>query len=65
MPLNFSTICRLCLGQKDGLLPLFGDDDFLPARIMTFAPVIKVIKVCLRMSILVSRYRFIYGLYVT
>lgn len=63
MPLNFSTICRLCLGQKDGLLPLFGDDDSLPARIMTFAPVIKVIKVCLQ--ILVPRYRFIYGLYAT
>lgn len=42
MTLNFSTICRLCLGQKDGLLPLFGDDDSLPARIMTFAPVIKM-----------------------
>lgn len=44
MTLNFSSICRLCLGQKDGLLPLFGEDDSLPARIMTFAPVIKVIR---------------------
>lgn len=42
MTLNFSSICRLCLGQKDGLLPLFGEDDSLPARIMTFAPVIKM-----------------------
>ncbi|XP_021920289.1 zinc finger protein 37 homolog isoform X2 [Zootermopsis nevadensis] len=43
MTLNFSSICRLCLGQKDGLLPLFGEDDSLPARIMTFAPVIKML----------------------
>jgi hypothetical protein len=56
MTLNFSTICRLCLGQKDGLLPLFGDDNSLPARIMTFAPVIKFIQVCLQMSILVPHY---------
>ena len=42
MTLNFSSICRLCLGQKDGLLPLFGEDGSLPARIMTFAPVIKM-----------------------
>ncbi|KAJ9599466.1 hypothetical protein L9F63_010053 [Diploptera punctata] len=40
--MNFSCICRLCLGQKDGLLPLFGEDENLPARIMTFAPVIKM-----------------------
>lgn len=53
MTLNFSSICRLCLGQKDGLLPLFGEDESLPARIMTFAPVIKVIQVCLQMSILI------------
>jgi hypothetical protein len=65
MTLNFSTICRLCLGQKDGLLPLFGDDDSLPARIMTFAPVIKVIQVCLQMRILVPHYRFIYCVYAT
>ena len=45
MTLNLSSICRLCLGQKDGLLPHFGEDDYLPARIMTFAPVIKVILV--------------------
>ena len=50
MTLNFSSICRLCLGQKDGLLPLFGEDDSVPARIMTFAPVIKVILVCLQLS---------------
>jgi len=50
MTLNFSSVCRLCLGQKDGLLPLFGEDDYLPARIMTFAPVIKVILVCLQLS---------------
>jgi hypothetical protein len=53
MTLNFSSICRLCLGQKDGLLPLFGEDDSLPARIMTFAPVIKVIQVCLQMVIVI------------
>lgn len=52
MTLNFSSICRLCLGQKDGLLPLFGEDDSLPARIMTFATVIKVILVCLRLSVI-------------
>ena len=52
MTLNFSSICRLCLGQKDGLLPLFGEDDTLPARIMTFAPVIKVILVCLQLSVI-------------
>jgi hypothetical protein len=52
MTLNFSSICRLCLGQKDGLLPLFGGDNSVPARIMTFAPVIKVIQVCLQMNIL-------------
>ncbi|XP_069685423.1 zinc finger protein 37 homolog [Periplaneta americana] len=42
MTLNFSSICRLCLGQKDVLMPLFGEDESLPARIMTFAPVIKM-----------------------
>jgi len=52
MTLNFSSICRLCLGQRDGLLPLFGEDDYLPARIMTFAPVMKVILVCLQLSVI-------------
>ena len=52
MTLNFSSICRLCLGQKDGLLPLFAEDDYLPARIMTFALVIKVILVCLQLSVI-------------
>ncbi|PSN40512.1 hypothetical protein C0J52_11687 [Blattella germanica] len=42
MTLNFNCICRLCLLQKDEMLPLFGEDESLPARIMTFAPVIKM-----------------------
>jgi hypothetical protein len=65
MTLNFSSICRLCLGQKDGLLPLFGEDDSLPARIMTFAPVIKVIQACLQLSNFVSHSRFICCVYVS
>ena len=52
MTLNFSSICRQCLGQKDGLLPLFAEDDYLPARIMTFALVIRVILVCFQLSVI-------------
>ena len=63
MTLNFSSICRLCLGQKDGLLPHFGEDDYLPARIMTCAPVIKVILVFFFFTI--ERYLFPYHVYTT
>jgi len=43
MALNFDSICRLCMVQKELLLPLFDQDATnLPARIMTLAPNVKV-----------------------
>jgi hypothetical protein len=40
MVANFTNMCRLCMGEKDSLLPLF--DDSLPERITTLVPVLKV-----------------------
>ena len=45
MTLNFREICRLCLGKKESLAPLFREqlrDTSLPAKIMSFVPVLKV-----------------------
>lgn len=41
MVVNFTSMCRLCMGEKDSLLPLF-DDASLPERITTLVPVLKV-----------------------
>jgi hypothetical protein len=42
MVVNFANMCRLCMGEKDSLLPLFDEDGALPDRIMTLVPVLKV-----------------------
>jgi len=47
MTLNFREICRLCLGKKESLAPLFREQlpdtiTSLPAKIMSFVPVLKV-----------------------
>jgi len=47
MTLNFREICRLCLGKKESLAPLFHEQlpdtvTSLPAKIMSFVPVLKV-----------------------
>ena len=42
MVMNFSSMCRLCMGVKESLLPLFDHNDSLPDRIMTIVPVVKV-----------------------
>lgn len=51
MTLNFNNICRLCMVQNDPLLPLFDrDNTYLPARIMSLAPNIKVSCPCFKPS---------------
>ena len=47
MTFNFREICRLCLGKKESLAPLFREQvpdtvTSLPAKIMSFVPVLKV-----------------------
>jgi hypothetical protein len=42
MVVNFSNICRLCMGEKHSLLPLFDEGGSLPDRIMTLVPLVKV-----------------------
>lgn len=47
MTYNFREICRLCLGKKESLTPLFREQvpdtaTSLPAKIMSFVPVLKV-----------------------
>ncbi|KAJ9578642.1 hypothetical protein L9F63_005132 [Diploptera punctata] len=42
MVMNFSSICRLCMGVKESLLPLFEQEGSLPDRIMTIVPVVKL-----------------------
>lgn len=42
MVVNFTNMCRLCMGEKDSLMPLFDEDGSLPDRIMTLVPVVKV-----------------------
>ncbi|PSN35216.1 hypothetical protein C0J52_16888 [Blattella germanica] len=42
MVMNFSNLCRLCMGEKEILMPLFETNGSLPDRIMTIVPVVKV-----------------------
>lgn len=42
MVMNFSTMCRLCMGVKESLLPLFDDNGSLPDRIMTIVPMVQM-----------------------
>ncbi|KAJ9591178.1 hypothetical protein L9F63_002295 [Diploptera punctata] len=42
MNINFNIICRLCMGQKEYLLPIFQEDENVLTRITTLSPMIKM-----------------------
>lgn len=61
MALNFREICRLCLGKKESLAPLFREQlpdavTSLPAKIMSFVPVLKVCCFSFKRSLFIVKY---------
>ncbi|KAJ9576898.1 hypothetical protein L9F63_028415 [Diploptera punctata] len=40
--INFSEICRLCMGKEPDMIPLFIDEDNLLERIINFIPMLKL-----------------------
>ncbi|XP_021921446.1 zinc finger and SCAN domain-containing protein 31-like isoform X3 [Zootermopsis nevadensis] len=42
MVVNFINTCRLCMAEKQSLLPLFDEGGSLPDRIMTLVPLVKM-----------------------
>jgi hypothetical protein len=66
MTFNLREICRLCLAKKESLAPLFSEQvsntiTSLPAKIMSFVPVLKVCWFCFKRNWLIFKYMLCIG----